>query len=138
MTMHTDDHATETRGLSPVPILLKFESAAVLGLGLAAYAYLGFSWWIFAALILAPDLAFLGYLGGARAGAWTYDLAHTYLAPFALALTGYLIDQPWLMAGAAIWTVHIAVDRLVGYGLKFPTDPKDTHLSRLSARSARG
>jgi len=137
MTEHGIDRSAQTHGLSPVPILLRFEAAAALGLGLAAYAYLGFSWWILAASLLAPDLALLGYLGGARAGAWIYDLAHTYVAPLALALVGYLIDQPWLMAGAAIWTIHIAVDRLVGYGLKFPTDPTDTHLSRLAARPGR-
>jgi hypothetical protein len=138
MTIPALDRSTETHGLSPVPILLKSEAAAVLGLSLAAYSYLGFSWWICVALSLAPDLAFLGYLGGSRLGAWAYDLAHTYVAPIAFALAGYLAGEPWLMAGAAIWAMHIAVDRLVGYGLKFPADPRDTHLSRLSAKASRG
>jgi hypothetical protein len=32
---------------------------------------------------------------------------------------------------AIIWFVHIAVDRAVGYGLKYPEGFKETHLSRL-------
>jgi hypothetical protein len=33
---------------------------------------------------------------------------------------------------ALIWTTHIAFDRLLGYGLKYPTYFKDTHLQHLS------
>ena len=138
MTNASFRRPTEPGGVSPVAILLRSEAAVALGLGIAAYSYLGRSWWVFAALILAPDLSLLGYLRGARVGAWMYDLAHTYVGPVALALIGYGLGQPWLMAGAAVWACHVAIDRLVGYGLKFPADPKDTHLSRLASRWARG
>ena len=30
-----------------------------------------------------------------------------------------------------IWLAHIGVDRMVGYGLKYPTSSKDTHLNRV-------
>jgi len=29
---------------------------------------------------------------------------------------------------ALIWTEHIALDRMLGYGLKYPTRFKDTHI----------
>lgn len=122
-----------TTGFSPVLPLLRLEALAVLGLSIAAYAWLGLSWWLFAALILAPDLALLGYLRGPRAGAWLYDLAHTYIVPTLLALAGYVLSSPLLMGLAAIWAAHIGLDRMVGYGLKFPTDARDNHLSRLKA-----
>jgi hypothetical protein len=32
---------------------------------------------------------------------------------------------------ALIWLAHIGMDRMVGYGLKYPTAFKDTHLSRV-------
>jgi len=32
---------------------------------------------------------------------------------------------------ALIWFSHIGMDRLVGYGLKYPTAFKDTHLGRV-------
>jgi hypothetical protein len=30
-----------------------------------------------------------------------------------------------------VWFAHIGMDRLLGYGLKYPTDFKDTHLQRV-------
>jgi Domain of unknown function (DUF4260) len=35
------------------------------------------------------------------------------------------------MAVALIWFAHIGMDRTVGYGLKYPTSFKDTHLQRV-------
>jgi|SRR5471032_692917 hypothetical protein len=134
MTSHACVQAAFREGFSPVAILLKLEAVVVAGAALAAYYYLGFSWWIFAALILAPDLSAVGYIGGARLGAWTYNLTHTYVAPFILGVIGYMAHQPLLLAYAAIWFTHIGGDRLLGYGLKFPGDPKDNHLTRLSSR----
>lgn len=39
----------------------------------------------------------------------------------------------YLVLAAAVWTAHIGADRLVGYGLKYPTGFGDTHLSGRSA-----
>jgi len=102
--------------------------------GLAAvalYAHGGHSWLLFAALALAPDLAALGYLAGARAGATAYDLAHTYVWPVALGLVGVLADEEVALAVALVWLVHIGIDRALGYGLKYPTGFRDTHLQRV-------
>ena len=30
-----------------------------------------------------------------------------------------------------IWAAHIGIDRLAGYGLKYPSDFHDTHLGRI-------
>jgi hypothetical protein len=35
------------------------------------------------------------------------------------------------MQSALIWFAHIGADRLLGFGLKYATDFKDTHLSRV-------
>jgi hypothetical protein len=32
---------------------------------------------------------------------------------------------------ALIWAAHIAIDRVLGFGLKYPTAFKDTHLNRI-------
>jgi hypothetical protein len=32
---------------------------------------------------------------------------------------------------ALIWSAHIGIDRLLGYGLKYPTAFKETHLGRV-------
>jgi Domain of unknown function (DUF4260) len=48
--------------------LLQAEGLALFLGALAAYQWLGASWWMFAALCLAPDLSFAAYLLGPRVG----------------------------------------------------------------------
>ena len=112
-------------------ILLHLEGLAALALCVAIYHHLGASWVLFAVLFLAPDLFMLGYLLGPAIGAWIYNVAHTYTVPVAIAVVAQLLRQPLLVAVCAIWAAHIAFDRFLGYGLKYGTGFKDTHLSRL-------
>jgi hypothetical protein len=117
-------------------LLLRIEEAILLFLTLFAYQHLHASWLLFAILFLTPDLFMLGYLLNTRAGAATYNLAHTLTLPLTLLLASYI--QHWHLALelALIWTAHIAFDRLLGYGLKYPTYFKDTHLQHIPSRSA--
>jgi Domain of unknown function (DUF4260) len=73
----------------------------------------------------------LGYLVNTRLGAATYNLAHTLAFPLALLLAGYLFYWQLSLPIALIWTAHIALDRLLGFGLKYPTFFKDTHLQHI-------
>jgi hypothetical protein len=112
-------------------VLLRAEGAAVAGAAIALYFSEGYPWWLLVVLALAPDLAMLGYLGGPRIGAASYDAVHTYLGPIVLAAGGVLADSRLAIQLGLIWLTHIGVDRAVGYGLKYPTDFKDTHLQRV-------
>ena len=85
---------------------------------------------MFAALWLAPDLSMLGYLGGPRLGARTYNAIHTYVTPGTLSLSALLFHAHGVLPVALIWINHIGVDRLLGYGLKYPTAFGLTHLSK--------
>ena len=116
-------------------ILLRIEEAALLTLTLFAYQHLHFSWLLFAILFLTPDLFMLGYLANPRIGAALYNLAHTLILPLALLLASYIQHYPLAIEMALIWTAHIAFDRLLGYGLKYPTFFKDTHLQHIPTRS---
>jgi hypothetical protein len=111
-----------------IAILLRLEGAAALVASLAGYHVLGGSWVLFAILFLLPDVSMLGYLLGPRGGAVFYNAFHTYLAPATLALVGWGLALPMLLAPAMIWTAHIAVDRMVGYGLKYASAFGATHL----------
>jgi hypothetical protein len=91
----------------------------------------GVSWWLFALLILAPDLSMLGYLAGPRVGAVAYNALHILIAPLILGIAGVLLAAPITTAVALIWIAHIAIDRALGYGLKLPTGFRDTHLGRI-------
>ncbi len=112
-------------------LLLHIEEATLLILTLFAYQHLHASWLLFAILFLTPDVFMLGYLANTRLGAATYNLAHTLTLPFALLLAGYIEHWPPAPTIALIWIAHITFDRLLGYGLKYPTFFKDTHLQHI-------
>ena len=111
--------------------LLRLEGLAVGAGALVLYFDQGFGWLALVVLALAPDLSAIGYVAGPRAGALTYDLAHTYAGPVALGVGGVLAESDLAVQLALIWALHIGVDRLLGYGLKYPTSFKDTHLQRV-------
>ena len=113
-------------------ILLKLEDICLLVAVVLLYHHLQFSWLLFAILFLAPDIFMLGYLVNPRTGSAIYNLGHTYCVPFLLFAIAYSPHKPLLIAIALIWISHIAFDRLLGYGLKYPTFFKDTHLQHLS------
>jgi hypothetical protein len=48
-----------------------------------------------------------------------------------LALLSWWLALPLLTALAVILLAHIAADRALGYGLKYATGFKDTHLGRI-------
>jgi hypothetical protein len=114
--------------------ILRVEGLAVAALAAALYARTGASWWLFAALWLTPDLSMVGYLAGPVGGARIYNAIHAYVAPAALAVAALLLHHPALLPFALIWINHIGVDRMQGYGLKYPAGFKWTHLEGPSAR----
>lgn len=117
----------------PIVSLLRLEGSTVLLLAIAMYASLGYGWILFGILLLLPDLSMLGYLSGPRIGALTYNFAHTYPVPFSLGVVGWITETQPVLAAALIWTAHIGLDRMLGYGLKLPTF-RDTHLGTIGRR----
>ncbi len=112
-------------------LLLRLEGAAVLAGSLVLYFDQGFDWLLLVVLALAPDLAMVGFAAGERVGVAAYDLVHTEVLPVALGIVGFLADRDLAVRLALIWLAHIGADRLLGYGLKYPTAFRDTHLQRV-------
>ena len=94
----------------------------MLALSILLYGLEGESWLLFVVLFLVPDLSMLGYLGGPRIGAVSYNLLHTHAPPGMLATFGLLAGSSLLVSVALVWFSHIGFDRMVGFGLKYPTD----------------
>jgi len=117
--------------MRPVDRAIRLEWATVAVVGIVLYALSGTSWWLFALLILAPDLSMLGYLAGPRVGAIAYNALHILVIPLLLALAGYVLANSMAAAIGLIWIIHIAVDRALGYGLKLSSGFRDTHLGRI-------
>jgi len=127
--------ASFTRGAVGGPrVTLRLEAAAALAATIALYVHTGAGVGMFLALFLIPDLSMLGYLVGNRVGAASYNVAHSYLGPLALAAVGMAL--PSLLPFAVIWAAHVAFDRMLGYGLKYATAFGDTHLGRTGRAAA--
>lgn len=116
---------------SGAKLWLHLEGLAVLVTALVLYTQWAYSWWLFAALILAPDLAMLGYLINTRVGAVIYNVFHNYLVVLALFAIAYGTASTWLWAIGLIWLAHVGMDRLFGYGLKYGDQFKHTHLDEV-------
>jgi hypothetical protein len=112
-------------------LLLRLEGAAVLAGSLALYFDQGFGWLALVVLLLAPDLAMVAYAAGPRAGAVAYDITHLEALPLAVGVVGVLAAETRPVQLALIWLAHIGADRLLGYGLKYPSAFRDTHLQRV-------
>jgi hypothetical protein len=112
--------------------LLRAEGAALFVLSLFLYHLAGAGWGTFLLLFLGPDLFMIGYIWNPRIGSSLYNLVHTEIAPFILVILAPSAHRlPWL-SFAIIWLAHIGLDRALGFGLKYPTGFKDTHLQRLA------
>jgi hypothetical protein len=108
---------------------LRVEGIAAVVLAALTYRQLGSSWLLFVALFLIPDISFAGYLAGPRIGAAIYNAAHSYVGPLVLAIATRTSGAG--LAIAMIWAAHVGFDRALGYGLKYPSAFKDTHLGRI-------
>ena len=109
----------------------RIESGTIALVGLMVYHTLGHGWVTFVLTLLLPDLAMLGYLRGPNVGAWVYNLAHSYALPMLIAAAGLMTGSDLAVAAAVIWSIHIALDRALGFGLKYASGFKDTDLKKL-------
>lgn len=129
----TGDRGMVTGG---VRTLLRIEGLVLfLGMTLLYAAWDG-SWWIYALLFFVPDLSFAGYLISPAAGAFAYNLMHSYMLPVTLSVIGFGFASPLLLSIALIWLAHIGIDRALGYGLKYNAGFGYTHLGRIGKDAA--
>jgi len=118
-----------------VKSMLRAEGFVELSIAVCTYAVfvdIPYKWLLFALLFLVPDLSMIGYARNPNLGSLLYNLSHTYVLPLFLILLGWLGGNSFMLAAGFIWAAHIAFDRALGYGLKYPASFKDTHLQRLA------
>jgi hypothetical protein len=116
--------------------LIKMEELFLFFLSIFLFAQLEISWWWYPLVFLAPDLGILGYLAGPRFGAVSYNLLHhKAVAVTAIILGGYLAS-PILQLVGVIILGHSSLDRVLGYGLKYPDSFRHTHLGWIGRPAA--
>lgn len=111
--------------------IIKLEEVLMFVLGIYLFNQLDYAWWWFLALILAPDIGMLGYLLGNRAGAFTYNLFHHKGMAIIIYLLGSYFSIPLCQLVGVILFSHSALDRAMGYGLKYDKGFKFTHLGEI-------
>jgi hypothetical protein len=116
---------------SAVDLILRAEQLAILALGIGLWLVNGGPAWLLIPAWLLVDLSMVGYLGGPRLGSITYNAAHNLVLPVVLLGLGWWTGTPWLLLAGAVFVTHVGLDRALGYGLKLPTDFRDTHLGRI-------
>jgi len=91
-----------------------------------------FVWWIWIPIFLAPDLSMFGYLINNKIGAFTYNLFHHQLVAIVITGIGMLLQLPYVELTGLVLLGHSSLDRVMGYGLKFTTGFKFTHLGTMA------
>jgi hypothetical protein len=111
--------------------LIKLEEFFLFLLSIFLFSQLDYTWWWYPVLFLVPDIGMLGYLVNPQVGALTYNLLHHKAVAVTLYVVGALVgSQPLQLAGVIILG-HSSLDRVFGYGLKYPDSFKHTHLGQI-------
>lgn len=114
--------------------LLKLEELGQFLLSILLFVQLDYAWWVFPACILLPDVSMIGYLVNPNIGAWLYNLFHHKLIAITILVFGFWYNIPPLSLMGVILFGHSSMDRLLGYGLKFNDNFKNTHLGWIGGK----
>lgn len=108
---------------------LRLDGAVLFAVSILLFAQVHQHWWIYPALLFVPDIFMIGYVRNTTIGAFLYNVGHSYFLPSLTILLGW--HHPLTVAIGLIWLGHVGWDRLFGYGLKYDSDFKHTHLGSL-------
>ncbi|HUR10664.1 MAG TPA: DUF4260 domain-containing protein [Flavitalea sp.] len=117
--------------------LLKIEELAMTAIAIYALSFhtLELSLWIWVLLFFSPDISMLGYLVNAKVGAFTYNLFHHKAIALLVIAAGYFLKMEVILSIGILLFAHSSFDRIWGYGLKYTTGFKDTHLGSLEKKT---
>lgn len=113
--------------------IIKLEEAAMFGLSIYLFSFTDFTWWWYLALILTPDIGMLGYIAGAKTGAFLYNLFHHKAIAIVILCLSWYFSSEWGMLAGIILFGHSSLDRMLGYGLKYNDSFQHTHLGWLNS-----
>lgn len=112
-------------------IILKIEYIAFFIMGILMFSQTGFSWWWFLGLFFTPDVLMLGYVINTKVGAFCYNLFHHFGIAILVYFSGLYFKHSYTELAGSVLFAHSAFDRILGYGLKYGDNFKNTHLGRI-------
>ncbi|HEY1025125.1 MAG TPA: DUF4260 domain-containing protein, partial [Sphingobacteriaceae bacterium] len=82
-----------------------------------------------------PDVSIAGYLISSRIGAVVYNFFHHQGIALGIGIAGVLMRNEALNLAAIMLFGHSALDRMFGYGLKYNSGFRFTHLGTIDRRT---
>jgi hypothetical protein len=114
--------------------ILKLEELGLFLFGIFLFSELHYAWWWFLILILTPDFSMMGYAINNKIGAILYNFAHHRGIAILVYILGiYFSNNPIQLAGIILFS-HSSMDRMLGYGLKYESGFKYTHLGEIGQK----
>lgn len=104
--------------------------SAAVNPAIASNFYLS-NWYVIILIWLSFDLSAIGYLVNKKVGSITYNLVHNYILVLLLVASGIFWGNDYLTFIGVILASHVGIDRFLGFGLKYPSDFKHTHIQKL-------
>lgn len=114
--------------------ILKLEELGMFLFGIFLFSQMNYAWWWFLVLLLTPDFSMLGYIINNKAGAFSYNLFHHKGIAIIVYLLGIYFSNNLTQLAGIILLSHACLDRLLGYGLKYETGFKFTHLGDIGKK----
>ncbi len=114
--------------------IFKLEEFGLFLFGIYLFNQLDYDWWWFLVFILAPDFSMIGYFFGNKFGAFLYNLVHHRGIAILIYLAGVYFSNNLIQLTGIILFSHSSMDRMLGYGLKYETGFKYTHLGEIGKK----
>lgn len=114
--------------------VVSLENLGLFVLSIYLFSLLDYSWWWFPALLLLPDASMISYAFGNKVGAIFYNIFHHQGIAVMVYLSGIYLDNEVLQLIGIIFFAHSVMDRFFGYGLKYFSGFKDTHLGKMGQK----
>lgn len=114
--------------------VLKLEELGLFLFGIYLFSMLIYAWWWFLVLLLVPDLSMIGYVFGNKSGAFLYNFFHHRAVAVLIYLVGIYTTNSVMQLTGIILFAHSSMDRMMGYGLKYETGFKFTHLGAIGKK----
>jgi hypothetical protein len=108
--------------------IIKLEEAGMFLLSIYLFSQLGYTWWLYLVFILTPDISIAGYMFNNKTGAICYNIVHHKGLAIIIYIAGSSLANPPLQFAGLILFGHSALDRMMGYGLKYYEGFKYTQL----------